>query len=95
MPHVKFNILNFNKEILYENLETDENGIIEIGNMIPGKYYLQETETVEGYEFSNELIELSIALDEEKEVVVENSKIPEEPEEPKKPEIPKLPRTGW
>lgn len=89
LPHVKFNVLNSNKEMIYENLETDENGIIEIENMLPGIYYLQETETVEGYEFNKELIELNIELNEEKEIIVENSKIPE------KPEIPKLPRTGW
>ncbi len=68
--------------------------------MIPGTYYLQETETLEGYEFSSQLIEFKIDLDEEKEITVENNKIPEEPIIPETPEIheeqpPKLPRTGW
>lgn len=98
LPQVKFNVLDSNKEIVYENLETNEQGIIEIENIIPGQYYLQEVETIEGYEFSNELIEFNIDLDEEKEIVVENKEIPEEPEKPKEPEkleLPKLPRTGW
>ncbi len=88
---VKFNILDYNKNIIFENIETNEDGIIEINNMIPGTYYLQETETLEGYEFSSQLIEFKIDLDEEKEITVENNKIPEEPEEPTEPEIPEEP----
>lgn len=107
LPNVKFNLLNFNKEIVYENLETNENGVIEINNLVPGLYYLQEVETIEGYEFNSDLIELNVDLNETKEVTVENNKIPdkpeepvmpevpETPEEPVKPEMPKLPRTGW
>ncbi len=89
LSQVKFNLLNSNKEIVYENIETNESGFIEINNLIPGLYYLQEIETIEGYELSSELIEVNIDLDEEKEIIVENKKIPEEPE------TPKLPRTGW
>lgn len=104
LSQVKFNLLNSNKEIVYENIETDEDGIIEIKNLVPGLYYLQETKTIDGYELNDELIEVNIELDEEKEIVVENKKIPEIPEEPEKPEEPKiprepekpkLPRTGW
>lgn len=92
---VKFNILDKNKNIVYEKVETNEDGIIQINNMVPGVYYIQEVETIEGYEINNELIEFSIDLDEEKEIAVENKKIPEEPEIPEVNEPPKLPRTGW
>ncbi len=98
---VKFNILDANKNIIFENIKTNEYGIIEIDNMIPGIYYLQEVETVEGYELNDTIIEFSIGLDEEKEIVVQNNKIPEIPDEPEilqtptAPEPPKLPRTGW
>lgn len=94
---VKFNILDKNKNIVYEKVETNEDGVIQINNMIPGIYYIQEVESIEGYEINDELIEFSIDLDEEKEIIVENKKIPEEPEIPETPtpELPKLPRTGW
>lgn len=104
LSQVKFNLLNSNKEIVYENIETNKDGVIEINNLVPGVYYLQETKAIDGYELNEELIEININLDEEKEVVVENKKIPEEPEKPKEPEepekpknpeMPKLPRTGW
>ena len=108
LSQVKFNLLDSNKEIVYENIETDEFGIIEINNLVPGLYYLQETKTIDGYELNGELIEVNINLDEEKEIVIENKKIPKEPEELQEPEQPqelqepeqpqeppKLPRTGW
>lgn len=86
LSQVKFNLLNFNKKIEYENLETNEDGIIEINNLVPGVYYIQETKAVDGYELNSELIEVNVGLDEEKEIIIENKKIPE---------MPKLPRTGW
>lgn len=89
LSQVKFNLLDSNKELVYKNLETDEFGIIEINNLVPGVYYLQETKAIDGYELNEELIEINIDLDEEKEIDIENKKIPEEPEKPK------LPRTGW
>ncbi len=109
LPGVKFNILDSNKNIIFENLQTDELGIIEINNIIPGTYYIQEIETIEGYEINSELIEITLELNEEKNVVITNEKIPkpEEPEIPEKPVVPevpeiietpeplKLPRTGW
>lgn len=86
LSQVKFNLLNFNKKIEYENLETNEDGIIEINNLVPGVYYIQETKAIDGYEFNSELIEVNVGLDEEKEIIIENKRIPE---------MPKLPRTGW
>lgn len=86
LSQVKFNLLNFNKKIEYENLETNEDGIIEINNLVPGVYYIQETKAIDGYELNSELIEVNVGLDEEKEIIIENKKIPE---------MPKLPRTGW
>lgn len=108
LPGVKFNILDENKNIIFENIETNEDGIIEISHLLPGKYYIQEAEALDGYEQNLELIEVELELNEEEKVVVLNEKIPEEPEEPEEPEIPeepeqpqipeeppKLPRTGW
>ena len=98
---VKFNILDSNKNIVYENIKTDEFGKITINNIIPGTYYIQEIEPIEGYEVKDEVIEVTIQLNEEGKVLITNERIPEKPEVPEEPEIietpepPKLPRTGW
>lgn len=101
-------ILDSNKEIL-KKLVTNEEGIIELEQILPGKYYIREIEAPEGYELNNKLIEIEIELNEQKYIQIKNKKIViEEPEpvieEPKieepKPveepikEIPKLPVTG-
>lgn len=95
LPGVKFNILDANKNIVFESLQTDENGMIELNNILPGTYYIQEIETIEGYEINNEIIEINLELNEEEKIVITNEKTPEEPEIPESPEPPKLPRTGW
>lgn len=95
---VKFNLLDANKNVIIENVETNEEGIITINNVIPGTYYLQEIETKEGYELNKELIQFTVELNEQKEVIVENKKIPETPiisKVPNPPEKVKLPRTGY
>ncbi len=91
LPGVKFNVLDENKNIIFENVETNEDGIIEICYLLPGKYYIQEVKSIEGYIENTELIEVNIKLDEEKNVVVINEKIPEEPEQPEEPEEPEIP----
>ena len=88
---VKFNILDSDNNILFENIETNENGVIEINNIVPGKYYIQETKTLEGYEINTDIVEVELDLNEEQEVVVTNEKIPEEPQEPDMPEEPEIP----
>ena len=79
---VEFQVLDENKNVIYTNLETDENGKIEIENLIPGKYYIKETRTISGYEIYEELIEVDINLNEEMTVIVNNL-------EEEKPEIQK------
>ena len=79
---VEFQVLDENKNVIYTNLETDENGRIEVGNLIPGKYYIKETRTISGYEIYEDLIEVDINLNEEMTVTVNNL-------EEEKPEIQK------
>ena len=79
---VQFQLLDKNKNVIYTNLETDENGRIEIENLIPGKYYIKETRTISGYEIYEELIEVDINLNEEMTVTVNNH-------EEEKPEVEK------
>lgn len=95
---VKFNLLDVNKNIVMENVETNEEGMVIINNVIPGTYYLQEIETLEGYELNKDLIQIIVELNEQKEITVENTKTPEIPtipEVPNPPEKVKLPRTGY
>lgn len=73
LENVEFNILDSNKKIIYANLKTDKNGKIEIKNIVPGKYYIQETSTKEGYLVNNELIELDVKFNEELTITVNNS----------------------
>ena len=76
---VEFQVLDENKNVIYTNLETDENGKIEVENLIPGKYYIKETRTISGYEMYEDLIEIDISLNEEMTVTVNNheEEIPE------------------
>lgn len=69
---VKFQILDENKNVIYSELSTDNEGTINIENLIPGKYYVQETETLEGYEVYNKLIEVNLKLNEEIKIIVNN-----------------------
>ncbi len=71
---IEFELLNENKEIIYSNLITDINGKIIIDKILPGKYYLKETRTLDGYINYDELIEINIELNETINIVVNNSK---------------------
>lgn len=70
---VKFNLLDKNKNIVKDNLVTNENGEISLENMLPGLYYVSEIETLEGYNLYTDLIEINLDLNEEFEVVVNNT----------------------
>lgn len=72
---VKFNVLDENKNIVKENLVTDDNGEIIVEKMFPGKYYILEVETLNGYNLYPELIETEIDFNEEYTIVVNNSKV--------------------
>ena len=70
---VKFNLLDSNKNILKENLESNENGEIMLENMLPGFYYLQEIQTLEQYNLYTDLIEINLDLNEEFQITVNNT----------------------
>lgn len=71
---VKFNLLNEKKEGIKE-LTTNENGEIELNNLIIGKYYLKEIETDKDYVLNEEIIEIRIEDDKISEIIVQNEKI--------------------
>ncbi|MDO5151496.1 MAG: SpaA isopeptide-forming pilin-related protein [Oscillospiraceae bacterium] len=70
---VKFNLLDANKNPIQKNLVTDDAGEVEITKLLPGKYFIQEIETLEGYNLYQDLIEVNIVLNEEMDVVVNNT----------------------
>ena len=57
----------------------NSNGEIEVANLIPGKYYIQEVSTKDGYELNNEVFEFNVNLNEEFTITIDNS-FKEEPE---------------
>ncbi len=75
---VEFELLDEQQNVLYTGLTTNENGEIEISNLLPGTYYIKETRTLEGYELYNKLIKIELELNERTTVNVINSE-----EEPK------------
>lgn len=80
LKNVEFALLNENKEMFKQGLLTDEEGKIQISNLLPGKYYLKEVHTSLGYIPTEELIELEVEWNDSLTVTVYNQK-------EKKPEI--------
>lgn len=74
---VEFNVLDKDMKVVYSNLKTDKNGKIVLENMTPGKYYIQETVTVEDYKIYEGLIPITLEFNMEMSVVVDNSKVKE------------------
>lgn len=71
---VEFELLDENKQTVYASLKTDKEGKITINNLIPGKYYLKETNTLDGYEKYEDLVELDLEFNQEFTVTVNNKK---------------------
>lgn len=74
LPNVKFNLLDENKNVVFENLITNGNGEVILENLFPGKYFIQEIETLEGYNLYTDLIEINLDLNEEFTATVNNTK---------------------
>lgn len=71
---VKFKLLDANKKVIYTELKTDENGLITIENLLPGKYFVVETETIPGYIKYEKEIQIDIKLNEETKITINNLK---------------------
>ena len=74
----KFNILNENKEVVYSDITTNEEGKAEISGILPGKYYIEEIKSPDGYTIYDELIEIDVKLNQKYSVDVNNYKKPED-----------------
>ena len=71
---VEFQLLNSDKNPIYQNLTTDKNGEIILKNVEPGTYYLKEVRTLPGYVLYDQDIKIEIDLNEQINVIVNNSK---------------------
>ena len=71
---VEFQVLNSNKEVIYQSLITDKNGEIILKDIQTGTYYLREIKTLEGYVLYDEDIKIEVHLNEQINVVVNNTK---------------------
>lgn len=80
---VEFNIIDENGEIKYSKVKTNEKGEIIIDGILPGKYFIEEVSTKQGYIKLNNKVEFDIDLNEEVEVTITNEKR-EEPKKEKK-----------
>lgn len=88
-----FEILDENKNVVKTG-ETDENGQIILGEILPGTYYIREIKAPEGYQVNDEMQKIEINFNEKITITIGNSQIIIK-EEPKiENEIPKLPVTG-
>lgn len=69
---VTFQILNKDKEVIYSGLKTRQDGKLIVENLLPGKYYVQELETLEGYNVYDKLLEVNLKLNEKVKITVNN-----------------------
>lgn len=70
---VEFALLDNEKNVLYTDLRTNEDGEVEINNLLPGTYYIKETRTLEDYQLYDKLIKVELELNEKVTVNVINS----------------------
>ena len=99
----KFNVLDERKNIVYADVTTNEEGKAVVENIMPGKYYIEEIKSPDGYTIYDELIEIDVELNQKYVVNVNDYKKPEN-EEKKTEDNDKtvngqkeinLPRTGF
>ena len=70
---VEFKILDSNKKPVYTDLVTNSKGKILVKNIMPGKYYLEEVKTLDGYSKYDKQIEFDIAYNQTLSITVNNS----------------------
>lgn len=74
MQGVEFELLDENKNRVYNDLKTNQEGKIQVDNLVPGTYYLRETNTKDGYLKYDELIRVDVKLNEQVTITVNNNK---------------------
>lgn len=71
---VKFILMDQDKNIMMDSIVTDENGEIILSGIMPGHYFLQEVQTLEGFDLYTDLIEINIKFNEEANITINNTR---------------------
>lgn len=74
MQGIVFDCYNEQKEKLYTNLVTDEQGEIHLDHVLPGIYYFKEVKTKDGYQISDQWIKFELKFNETITITVTNQK---------------------
>ena len=74
LENAVFELYNENDEKIGEQYTTNSDGVIEIDNLVPGKYYFKEITAPKGYELNSDKIEVNAKEDEVTIVTVTNKK---------------------
>lgn len=70
----KFNILDENKNVIYSDVSTNEEGVAEVKGIMPGKYFIEEIQAPEGYTKYDKLVEVNLKFNETYTINVNNYK---------------------
>ena len=73
----KFNILDEDKNIVYSDVTTGSDGKVTLNKFMPGKYYVQEIKSPDGYTLYEDLIEINLKLGQAYSITVMDHKKPE------------------
>ncbi len=73
----KFNILDEDKNIVYSDVTTGSDGKVTLDKFMPGKYYVQEIKSPDGYTLYEDLIEVNLKLGQAYSITVMDHKKPE------------------
>lgn len=71
---VEFQLLNSEKNVINDKLITDGDGCVKLKNLEPGKYFIREIKTLDGYNLYTDDIEINLDLNEEIKIIVYNTK---------------------
>ena len=90
-------------KLFYSDVTTGENGIAVVEHILPGKYYIEEIKSPDGYTIYDEPIEIDVELNQKYTVNINNYKEPENEEKQVEDEDTtvtgrkeiNLPRTGF
>ena len=74
LKNAYFNLFDENKNLIMSELATNEEGEININDILPGRYYIKETNAPEGYENYDQFIQIDVKFNEEITAIVRNSK---------------------
>lgn len=71
---VEFELLDENKNTVYNELKTNEQGEIIVNNLVPGVYYIKEVNSKDGYKKLEDLVKVEVKLNEIFTITINNNK---------------------